>query len=90
MLLCKAVFFEAVWLLLHGRQAVAPVFSNDVKYLRCICLGKSGQYSRTVFTEDVFRLMSLNHRITKVGKGLKDHPVQPTTYHQYFPAESHP
>ena len=25
------------------------------------------------------------HRITKVGKDLQDHPVQPTTYHQYFP-----
>ena len=28
-----------------------------------------------------------SHRITKVGKGLQDHPVQPPTYNQYFPTE---
>lgn len=26
-----------------------------------------------------------NHTITKVGKNFEDHPVQPSTYHQYFP-----
>ena len=31
-----------------------------------------------------------NHRITKVGKDLQDHPVQPSTYHQYFPTEPYP
>jgi len=25
-----------------------------------------------------------NHRITKVERGLQGHPVQPSTYHQYF------
>ena len=25
-----------------------------------------------------------NHRIAKVGKDLRDHPVQPSTYHQQF------
>ena len=25
-----------------------------------------------------------NHRIAKVGKDLEDHPVQPSTYHQYL------
>jgi len=27
-----------------------------------------------------------DHRIIKVGKDLSDHLVQPSTYHQYFPA----
>jgi len=26
-----------------------------------------------------------HHRVTKVGKDLQDHPVQPSTYHQYCP-----
>ena len=26
-----------------------------------------------------------NHKITKVGRDLQDHPVQPSTCHQYFP-----
>jgi len=25
-----------------------------------------------------------NHRITTVGKDPQDHPVQPSTHHQYF------
>ena len=32
-----------------------------------------------------FPKRSQNHRITKVGKDLQDHPVQPSTYCQYFP-----
>ena len=28
---------------------------------------------------------SQNHRFTKVGKDLQGHPVQPSTYHKYFP-----
>ena len=27
------------------------------------------------------------HRIIKVGKHLQDHPVQLSTYHQYFPTK---
>ena len=30
------------------------------------------------------------HRITKVGKDLQDHPVQPSTYHQYFATKPYP
>ena len=33
---------------------------------------------------------SQNHSITKVGKDLQDHTVQPSTYHQYFPTKSCP
>ena len=31
-----------------------------------------------------------NHRITKVGKDLQDHPVQPSTYHQHCPTKPCP
>jgi len=30
----------------------------------------------------VILIESWNYRITKVGKGLQDHPAQPSTYHQ--------
>ena len=30
------------------------------------------------------------HRITKVGKDLQDHPIQPSTHHQYSPTKTHP
>ena len=33
---------------------------------------------------------SQNHRITKVGKDLQDHPIQLSTYHQYFPTDPCP
>ena len=32
-----------------------------------------------------FTRRSWNHRITKVGKDLQDHPVHLSNYHQYFP-----
>lgn len=31
-----------------------------------------------------------DHRISKVGKDLQDHPVQPSIYHQYFPIKPRP
>jgi len=31
-----------------------------------------------------------DHRITKVEKDFQDHPVQPSTYHQYFPTKPCP
>jgi len=34
--------------------------------------------------------ISSNHRITQAGKDLQDHPVQPSTYHQYFPTKPRP
>ena len=30
------------------------------------------------------------HRTTKVGKDLQDHPIQPSTYHQYNPIKPCP
>jgi len=33
---------------------------------------------------------SQTHRINKVGKDLQDHPVQPSTCHQYFPTKPCP
>jgi len=31
-----------------------------------------------------------NHRLTKVGRALQGHPVQPSTYHQYIPTKPYP
>ena len=42
------------------------------------------------FTFPVPYNKSQKHRIAEVGKDLQDHPVQPHTYHQYFPTTPHP
>ena len=46
------------------------------------CLGNY-PLVRTLLPHTAF-LESQNHRITKVGKDPQDHPVQPSTHHQWF------
>lgn len=43
-----------------------------------------------LFGKEFEQKRELSHRITKAGKKLQDHPVQPSTYHQHFPTKSRP
>lgn len=43
-----------------------------------------------LFGKEFEQKRELSHRITKAGKKLQDHPVQPSTYLYYFPTTPHP
>jgi len=53
-----------------------PYASRDASGCPCI--------SQQSLRQKEFLYIVLNHRITKVGKDLQDHPVQPSTHHQQF------
>jgi len=44
----------------------------------------------SAFSFGAYTHISENHRITKVGKDLQDHPVQLSTYHQYLHTKPYP
>lgn len=89
-------YLEKYWLPKHRIFAIWTVRCFYIRYLPLtipkinLSLREHHHSLSFIISYNEYFFQSQNHKITKAGKGLQDHPVQLSTYHQHFPTKSRP